>query len=112
MRNSWGPHWGMQGYMKIKRGVNMCAIGRECTVPICGSDSAPLSSLPPPPPASPTCDVSARYVITGNYNWMFRNVTSQVRCTAGICQLRTGTMMGNSLCKQLCGSTTSECFAA
>nr|AKO90287.1 cathepsin-like protein 1 [Tigriopus japonicus] len=110
MRNSWGKQWGMNGYMKIKRGVNMCAIGHECTVPICSTDSAQLSPIPPPPPPSPSCDVSARYVITGLYNWTFRGVTTPIRCTNGICELRAGIMTGNFLCEQLCGSESPKCW--
>lgn len=26
LRNSWGTNWGMEGYMFIQRGVNLCGI--------------------------------------------------------------------------------------
>jgi C1A family cysteine protease len=27
IKNSWGTDWGMDGFMKLQRGVNMCGIG-------------------------------------------------------------------------------------
>ena len=29
IKNSWGKHWGDEGYAKIQRGVKMCGIGRK-----------------------------------------------------------------------------------
>jgi cathepsin L len=34
IRNSWNTNWGMQGYMYMKRGVNMCGVGNEGSYPI------------------------------------------------------------------------------
>jgi cathepsin X len=30
VRNSWGTHWGLDGFMKIVRGVNNMAIESDC----------------------------------------------------------------------------------
>eukprot|EP00095_Tigriopus_kingsejongensis_P011384 maker-scaffold68_size422247-snap-gene-0.15 protein:Tk11384 transcript:maker-scaffold68_size422247-snap-gene-0.15-mRNA-1 annotation:"cathepsin l-like" len=113
VRNSWGANWGANGYMKIKRGVNMCAIGHECTVPICGQSSGPLSAPPPPPPPPPpsaTCDVSSRYPgLTGRYNWTSGGVTTLVSCTNAICRLDQGT--SEQMCLVLCGKIGTTCFA-
>ena len=34
IRNSWGPSWGDKGYIRMKRGVKMCAIGWAAYVTI------------------------------------------------------------------------------
>jgi len=36
IKNSWGPYWGENGFIKLQRGVNMCGIGRAITTVSCG----------------------------------------------------------------------------
>jgi hypothetical protein len=58
LKNSWGTGWGDDGYMKIKRGVNMC--GLVSSNPVYPTDvtsllspASPMPPLPPQPPPLP-----------------------------------------------------------
>jgi len=34
IRNSWGPDWGYDGYLYVERGLNLCGVSDEVTIPI------------------------------------------------------------------------------
>ena len=51
IKNSWGPNWGEKGFIKMKRGVNMCGIGKSMVAVLCekvaGPTDAPLTTAKP-----------------------------------------------------------------
>ena len=77
IKNSWGTWWGINGLMKMYRGNNQCGIANFCYAAKCGETFGmttvpPKTTLPPPLPASQTCDLSKKYPnLTGDYELVF-----------------------------------------
>lgn len=38
LKNWWGEHWGIDGYMYMKKGVNQCAIAKYAGYPVVEGD--------------------------------------------------------------------------
>ena len=54
IKNSWGSRWGDKGFIKMKRGVNMCGIGNTMVVVDCekvdGTTNPPPTTTTTPAP--------------------------------------------------------------
>lgn len=54
VKNSWGPSWGMKGYVLIERGNNKCGIASQPSYPTVNGDAPPAPPAPPSPTPAPT----------------------------------------------------------
>merc|ERR1712037_675222 len=53
VKNSWGPEWGMEGYILLGRGENICGISEQPSYPTGATAAGPSPGPGPAPAPSP-----------------------------------------------------------
>ncbi len=108
IKNSWGQHWGDNGYIKVKMGT--CGVGKRCVVSECQKEG--WQANPPEKTgilAVEPCNISQQYgpQVTGTYQISYKDPSGNTRKTVVNCahsQCTPENPSGNvNSCFDICG---------
>jgi len=84
IKNSWSTWWGEKGYIKLKRGVEMCGIGRQYSITKCSAVSG--STETPPTTKKPCLDESKKCPELAKTKCYKRKVAKKCQKSCGLCE--------------------------
>ena len=101
IKNSWGPGWGEQGYIRVEKGTGQCSIGQYQTTSIVekGVPTPPPGPMPTPPPGPTSAPVPP-----GPSGTFEQKQCTNSACTQG-CQSHT---FAQNTCLQLQGGGSAK----
>jgi hypothetical protein len=80
VKNSWGPLWGDRGFMRLKRGVGMCGVGRDLVAVSCLPEAGP-----PDPTLTPCYDSSDNCTELAQTSCYLADVAAVCVKSCGLC---------------------------
>ena len=85
LKNSWGIHWGENGYIKLRRGTGACGIGRTIVIVTCQPEAGPVNAevLVPDQPCFDVYSNCPDLAVTSCY---IPDIASNCVLSCGLCQ--------------------------
>jgi hypothetical protein len=108
IKNSWGPTWGEAGFIRLKRGVGMCGVGRTASIVTCAPQAGPTD--PPLTTAKPCVDAYSNCPDLALDSCYQPSIASSCYKSCGLCPGMTPAKSNTcydtySNCPDLCGTS-------
>ena len=84
IKNSWGDWWGEKGYIKLKRGADMCGIGRHISATICTATGGPTEK--PPTTKKPCLDKYSNCATLAETSCWKSRIAKKCQKSCGLCE--------------------------